>query len=314
MRSMHVTVVIPAYDASEFIGPAIESVLGQTHRDFELLVVDDGSSDETGSIVETFAGRDDRARLLSQSNSGVAAARNRGIAEATGELVALLDQDDEWLPNKLERQLREFEGGERIAAVGCLMEYVSSRGKVLGVSGESTEGRQEEMIRAEFMPFAPSGLVAPTKLIRALGGFDEHLAKNIPGQVDDLDLVSRLVRHGPVITIPEVLGRYRIHAGGVSARHYFNQRSGMRYLAARVKAREQGRALTWEEFRSEHPPTFQEKRGDLTGYCYRTAGLRVADGRVLSGAVYLSASGILGPRYTARRLMRQRRLGAARLD
>jgi glycosyltransferase involved in cell wall biosynthesis len=287
-------------------------VLGQTHRDFELLVVDDGSSDETGSIVETYAGRDDRVRLLRQPNGGVAAARNRGIAAATGEFVAFLDADDEWLPGKLERQLREFEGGGRIAAVGCLMEYVSSRGKVLGVSGESTDGRQQAMIRAEFMPFAPSGLVAPTKLIRELGGFDDPLRESVPGLVSDLDLVSRLALRGPVITVPEVLGRYRVHAGAISARHYFKQRSGMRYLAARVRAREQGRELSWEAFGREYPPSLGERWGDLTGYCYRTAGLRIADGRTLSGAAYLGAAGILGPRYTVRRLMRQRR--SPRLD
>jgi GT2 family glycosyltransferase len=183
------------------------------------------------------------------------------------------------------------------------MEYVSRSGKVLGIAGESTEGREGEIARAEFMPFSASALVAPTKLVRELGGFDDQIQ-----HAEDFDLVSRLARHGRVITVPEVLARYRIHAESASASRFFTQRSMMHFLAARVRARDRGRDLTWDEFSKQHTPTFRERRGDLCAYCYRTAGLRIADGRVPGGAVYLAASILLGPRYTISRLLRQRGL------
>ena len=153
------------------------------------------------------------------------------------------------------------------------------------------------------MPFSASALVAPTKLVRELGGFDDGIQ-----HAEDFDLVSRLARHGRVITVLEVLARYRIHADSTSARHFFRQRSVMRFLAERVRARDRGRDLTWDEFCKQHTPTLRERRADLCAYCYRTAGLRIADGRVPSGAFYLAASVLVGPRYAISRLLRQRGL------
>lgn len=101
-----VSIVTPAYRAARFIGETIRSVQAQTYRDFEMLVVDDCSPDDTAAIVERFAAADPRIRLLRQAaNGGPAAARNRALAEARGRWVAFLDGDDLWLPDKLERQL-----------------------------------------------------------------------------------------------------------------------------------------------------------------------------------------------------------------
>lgn len=101
-----VSIVTPAYRAARFIAETIRSVQAQTYRDFEMLVVDDCSPDETAAIVESFAVNDPRIRLLrQQTNGGPAAARNRALAEARGRWIAFLDSDDAWLPEKLEKQL-----------------------------------------------------------------------------------------------------------------------------------------------------------------------------------------------------------------
>lgn len=102
-----VSVITPAYRAARFIGETIRSVQAQTYRDFEMLIVDDCSPDDTATIVESFAASDPRIRLLrQQTNGGPAAARNRALAEARGRWVAFLDSDDTWLPQKLEKQLQ----------------------------------------------------------------------------------------------------------------------------------------------------------------------------------------------------------------
>lgn len=99
-----VSVIMPAYNSEEYIRESIESVLVQTYSNWELLIVDDGSTDKTASIVQEY--KDIRIHYLHQSNCGVAAARNHGIREARGRYVAFLDSDDLWLPDKLNRQLQ----------------------------------------------------------------------------------------------------------------------------------------------------------------------------------------------------------------
>ncbi len=100
---MMISVVIPLYNKARYIRRAIESVLKQTYTDYEIVVVDDGSTDNSVQMVEQL--NCDRIKLVSQDNAGVSAARNRGIQEAAGEWIAFLDADDEWLPEKLERQI-----------------------------------------------------------------------------------------------------------------------------------------------------------------------------------------------------------------
>jgi glycosyltransferase involved in cell wall biosynthesis len=97
-----VSVVIPAFNAARYLGEALDSVFGQTLTDLELVVVDDGSTDETPQVVQGYGSR---VRYVRQPNAGVASARNRGVAESSGRYVAFLDADDVWLPGKLERQL-----------------------------------------------------------------------------------------------------------------------------------------------------------------------------------------------------------------
>jgi len=115
---MKISVVIPTYNRERFLKRAIESVLNQTFQDFELIIVDDGSTDKTKEVVDSF--QSNKIKYIYQKNSGGAAfPKNTGIKIAQGEYIAILDSDDEWLPEKLEKQIGFFEKHSEISVVGC---------------------------------------------------------------------------------------------------------------------------------------------------------------------------------------------------
>lgn len=122
-----VSVVMPAYNVSSYIGDAIESVRRQTYTDWELLIVDDGSTDDTLATAIRYARRDPRIIVLHQPNRGISAARNHALAQATGTIIAILDSDDVWLPEFLERQMRILQDHPEIDIVTGNAWFIGSR-------------------------------------------------------------------------------------------------------------------------------------------------------------------------------------------
>jgi glycosyltransferase involved in cell wall biosynthesis len=146
-----VSIIMPAYNAVATIADSIESVRAQTHPRFELLVVDDGSTDGTDALVARFAQADARVRMLRQpANAGVAAARNAGIGAARGNCIAFLDSDDRWHPRKLELQLAQMRGaGARISY--CAYQRVDENGRVLSVVNPPTSLTHADMLHSNFI-------------------------------------------------------------------------------------------------------------------------------------------------------------------
>jgi glycosyltransferase involved in cell wall biosynthesis len=179
---LRVSVIIPLYNKAPYIDRALDSAVAQTFRDFEVIVVDDGSTDEGARLVEEYG--DGRVRLLRQSNAGPGAARNRGIAEARGEFLAFLDADDEWTPDFLSECIRLLDehGGEVAAVSTGYFEYPQ------GVSPEAmwrkrgvNEGLQ--IVTAETKPalfvhmlafMQPNTTVAREAAVRRWGGYYER--------------------------------------------------------------------------------------------------------------------------------------------
>jgi glycosyltransferase involved in cell wall biosynthesis len=172
-----VTVVTPAYNVVKYIGEAVDSVLRQTFKDFEYLVVDDGSTDDTAEAVKAHGGNDSRLRLIHISHSGAPAARNAGIREAKGTYIALLDGDDRWHPKFLERQIGLIESlSPEIGMVFCRTRSILENGMLV-------KFHWQRIGRHDFDDFLvrnnPAGN-GSSVLIRAscfgdVGGFDETL-------------------------------------------------------------------------------------------------------------------------------------------
>jgi glycosyltransferase involved in cell wall biosynthesis len=296
-----VCVLIPAYNAERYLRQAMDSVLGQSVRDLELIIIDDGSADGTPRIATSTS--DDRVHVLTGPNRGRAHARNRGFAaSAPSAYVALLDADDLWDAQKLERQIDFLERHPDVVAVGCFMRYISSTGRVLGQTGQRiTEADMRRIARGELAPFPISSCV----LVRrdpyvAIDGFDETLR-----EAEDLDFIARLARRGRIACLAEVLGSYRLHPESAMARRRLQVKMYARFVRERLAAADAGGTLTWEQYTAAYQPTWRERHEDLTELWYRSAALWHGEGKTLRALGYGALAALASPAYTLRRLRRQ---------
>ncbi|MFP4387620.1 MAG: glycosyltransferase family 2 protein [Desulfococcaceae bacterium] len=185
-----ISVVIPAYNRAWTLRNAVDSVLDQAYSPFELLVIDDGSADETPALLREYG---DRIRVFRQSNQGVGAARNRGIAVARGSLIAFLDSDDRWLPGKLAAQAAFFE--EHPEALICQTEEIWVRNGVR-VNPRRRHQKRSGMIFEPSLALclvSPSAVMVRRSLFDEVGRFDETLPA-----CEDYDLWLRVSRRHPV--------------------------------------------------------------------------------------------------------------------
>ena len=154
-RRPEVSVVMPAYNAAETLGAALDSLLAQTHENFEIVAVDDGSGDATADVLRAYAARDARVRPLILRHRGVAEAFNAGIAAARGALVARMDADDLSLPRRLELQAAHLDAHPDVGLVGCMVEYGGDREAQAGyarhVDWTNTLATREAILHARFV-------------------------------------------------------------------------------------------------------------------------------------------------------------------
>ena len=196
-----VSVIIPVYNRPEAVCRAIESVLTQTCQDFEVVVVDDASTDATPAVVEACA--DPRVTLIRhERNRGGSAARNTGIQASSAPYVAFLDSDDEWLPHKLERQLAVFEGAaNRVGLVYAGVERVYEDGVVSRDHPRSERDLTRALLLENVIGETSVGMVR-RRVLDETGGFDESLPS-----CQDLDLWLRISERFDCVAVPEVLVR-----------------------------------------------------------------------------------------------------------
>lgn len=222
-----VTVVLITYNGAARIEQALGQALRQTYPSLEVVVVDDGSRDGTADVARTAAAGDPRVRIVSQPNGGPASARNRGIHEARGELVAFLDDDDLWSPHKLDAQVRLLDRDPEVALVSCYSALVDGDGVALGwrLGGEARGRVYDEMLEWDMISGGSVALARRSALVAA-GGFDEGLPMR-----SDWDLWIRLARAHPFATVPETLVGYTRSPTGLSSLPEKMATAGERVLA-----------------------------------------------------------------------------------
>jgi glycosyltransferase involved in cell wall biosynthesis len=202
-----VSVVIPAYNAMAYLPETVESVLKQTFTDFEVLIIDDGSSDHIVQWASQVTDR--RVKLISQENQGVSAARNTGIAHAKGEYVAFLDADDLWEPTKLEKQVHCLENNPAAGLVYTWSALIDQLGNPLGILLAShIEGNVWEQIVVKDMISNGSSPMVRRSCFETVGVFDPD--RKISGAADR-DMWIRIAASYPFIVVKEPLTLYRRH-------------------------------------------------------------------------------------------------------
>ncbi|MDF0698538.1 glycosyltransferase family A protein [Rhizobium sp. MC63] len=216
-----VSVVIPAFNASRYIELTLRSVVCQTYQNLEIIVVNDGSTDDTAKMVEQAARADSRIRLLSTSNRGVAAARNTGIRESAGRYVAFLDADDLWHQTKIEKQVNALSRlSPKWAAVYVLHYIIDHDDEIIR---SCTPNAARGYLYARHLTFKyvgnGSSLLVRRDVALEVGGFDSSYAAQGIGGCEDLDFELKLAARYLIEVIPERLVGYRQYPGNMSSNH-----------------------------------------------------------------------------------------------
>jgi GT2 family glycosyltransferase len=217
MGQPQVSVVLPVWNGERYLQESVDSILAQDFRDFELIIVDDGSTDATGEIIGRYAG-DPRVRVHRQENRGLVAALNVGLELSKADLIARLDADDIARSDRLSLQLAYLHENPDVMAVGSAIELMDAEGRGLGIrhypvgKGMATRGLLDGCTLAH-----PAVMMRKAAVLK-VGAYRECFR-----HAEDYDLWLRLMELGQVDNLPEALIRYRMHAQSITKRHSARQ-------------------------------------------------------------------------------------------
>jgi glycosyltransferase involved in cell wall biosynthesis len=243
-----VSVIIPAFNAADFIRQALKSVLAQTYQEIEVIVVDDGSTDATCAIVEEFAKKDDRFRLVRQCNAGVGAARNTAIREARGKYIAPMDADDLFFPGKLEKQVACMEKwGSETGLVYCGTTVIDAHGDfVRNVHLGTLEGRMRLAVLLRNVVGNASVPLFRATALEKVGPYLTRAEQRGAQGCEDWDLHIRIAEHYSIRIVPEYLLAYRETGSSMSVNA---ETMAASFAVISRRARERNRDLPAAAFR-----------------------------------------------------------------
>lgn len=216
-----VSIIIPIYNIQEYIKPCLESVLGQTHNDIEVILINDGSSDDSGSICDSYANQDDRVRVIHQNNLGVSAARNKGLAATTGEYIMFVDGDDMIDTNMVAYMLDKASTNSNCTLVSCA---VTRHHNNIGISGENTLRFNKveasiDMLYMNNMDNGPCAKLIPSKIAKSIK-FNPKITI-----AEDLDYIYKILQKiDNEVFINSNLYYYRIAPGSAMTKPFTERR------------------------------------------------------------------------------------------
>lgn len=224
---MQVSIALPVYNGMNFIEQAVESLLNQSFRDFEIIIIDDGSNDKTPEILKSLAVSDPRIKVFrNQKQEGICNALNKAISYAQGDLIARMDADDIAHPTRLEKQVKQFWSNPNLIVLGTDVELIDEQGKVIGYRHYPQSHNEILASIQNLSPFAHPSVMFRKSAFLKVGGYRKQYQ-----DAEDYDLWLRMCHLGEMSNLPEPLLQYRIHPRQVTTSRLRNQHRA--HMAAR---------------------------------------------------------------------------------
>lgn len=229
-----VSVIMSVYNGQKFLREAIESILGQSFKDFEFIIINDGSTDDTKAIIQSY--KDKRIKLFNQKNHGLVFSLNKAIGLAKAELIARQDDDDISEPDRLKQEVQFMNDNPDHVLVGGAFEVIDENGKFIMFESNLTDDIDIRRMMVIRNPFAHGSTMFRAKAIRKAGGYH-----NDCGPTEDFELWSRLAKEGKVANLPQLLYKWRVNLSGISQKNsqvqatFTKQITKANFKAARIK-------------------------------------------------------------------------------
>lgn len=307
LEDTFISIVMPVYNGQKFLAEAIESVLNQTHRNFEFIIIDDGSSDNSAAIIKQYAEKDARVLLHQQQNSGLPVTLNKGIRLAKADIIARMDADDIMLPNRLERQIPFLMNHPEAAVVSCYSYHIDGKGRRIGKSGTypyiaSVKNCKKHITKGGMIFCLHPGVVFWKKAVMSVGGYNESLPVS-----EDTELWNRMADHGLyTIVMPERLLEYRIHMEAISSAWHKSSDHRSWVHTTIVSRRNGNKELSFDEFQKKKKTSKLKYLNNLRraygAYVERCSVAKYSEEKYMQFLIYSLGSLLLRPRPTLTRI------------
>jgi glycosyltransferase involved in cell wall biosynthesis len=305
-----ITVVMPAYNASKFIDLSIQSILNQTFSEFEFIIIDDGSTDDTLKKVEIYSQQDNRIKLIKTDHIGVSRARNLGIKEAKFPWIAMMDADDISQPQRLEKQILAAQSNPKVIIWGTHAYQINLEGVILSFVQQRPTSEEEfyRLYQQREIPF----------FLNSTGMFNKEVLLKVGGYTTEFDigtdfeLFAKMSHYGPFVVIDEPLYLYRLHLQSESMQNFFSQRVSIRYVCTKYRYYlDENKLITYDEFLEEYknkPLLLRSKRylHTLGQYYFRKSGLFFGNKNYLNFLFYLLLAILINPSFSLDNIWKKR--------
>lgn len=297
MNEQKLSVIIPVYDGMPYLSLAIESILNQTYNNFTLLLIDDGSRDNSLEYILKL--RDPRVRVIKQNNIGLCNTLNKYIFESTSEFIARLDQDDFSHPTRLEEQITFLENNNDYGCVLSLINRIGAKGYNFGYYKIKDE--QQTIIDYDpilYGTIANSTLMIRKETFKKVGGYRQELYP-----VDDLDFLLRLSEITKIALLNKPLVNYRIHPNAFTFKYFYDIKVKTKYVVyLHFQRLKQEKELSFKDYKTIYKIPDRLNLRDYGELFFRKAGSYWGNKNKIRGLIFLITAFLLNPKNTLNRL------------